>query len=196
MISPTDRRPLLSIDSLIAFGMDVNDVLAEPKYRFGFLGLAAGALFLPKDQVPPPPSCGLVVLGVEKDRCLFLWWWWWCFEGDRSLLWRAESASGSVKSRSSSSSSSTVAVEYLCCIPCRWTLTPFVPRSTSATTLSPFIAGRSLLDRTRILCERRATDARPSGAAHRALRRSRKSEGMRKKTRPRYRRALLFVVYI
>ena len=72
MISPTDRRPLLSIDSLIAFGMDVNDVRAEPKYRFGFLGLAAGALFLPKDQVPPPPSCGLVVLGVEKDRCLFL----------------------------------------------------------------------------------------------------------------------------
>lgn len=51
---PTGRRPLLSIDSLIAFGIDVSDVLALPSFKLrAFFGLADGA-----------------GRGVDSDRCL------------------------------------------------------------------------------------------------------------------------------
>lgn len=52
-------RPLFSIDSLMALGIDTREVL-PPLRIFFFLGFSTS-----------------VYRGVERDRCLRWWWWRW-----------------------------------------------------------------------------------------------------------------------
>ena len=54
--SPSERRPLFNMDSLMALGMDVSEELLELRYLRGFLGLSW-------------TTCE-PVRGVESERCL------------------------------------------------------------------------------------------------------------------------------
>lgn len=56
---PRDMRPLFSMDSFMALGIDTKEVL-PPLRIFFFLGFSTS-----------------VYRGVERDRCLRWWWWRW-----------------------------------------------------------------------------------------------------------------------